>query len=207
MKTKNFSKGIFLILILLFLTGCGMANAGAAQPGTEAPAEAESGPEGIDLDMNGTIEDRIEPTPLQGRVSYTNGVYGFTFDYPETWMLTEEDHGIVLQKGSNCLEINFRWTDEHVDHFGRTGMGAGDFVYAGKISFMNQVIPAEELSFEKKSKAIFYGETGRVETGNLVFTIALEDLETDYMDVDLPEEIINEANTILEAFKRIETTK
>ncbi len=206
-QTSNHTAVCFLILMLLILTGCGTVEAGAIQPEIKEPEAAETESGGIDLGETGAIEVGIEPTPTPGRASYTNGVYGFTFDYPETWTLTEEDHGVILQKGANRLGINFRWADEQIDHFGRTGMGAGDFIYAGKINFMNQVIPAEALLFEKKTKAVFYGENGLAEIGNLVFMIALEDLETDYMDVDLPEEIINEANTILETFKRSETAK
>ena len=204
-QTSNHTAICFLILILLILTGCGTVEAGAIQPGIEEPGAAATESGGIDLGETGAIEVGIEPTPTPGRASYTNEVYGFAFDYPETWALTEEDHGVILQKGADRLGINFRWADEQIDHFGRTGMGAGDFIYAGKINFMNQVIPAEALLYEKKTKAVFYGENGLAETGDLVFLIALEDLETDYMDVDLPEKIITEANTILETFKRIET--
>ncbi len=166
---------------------------------------AETEPGGIDLGEVGAIEVGVEPTPTPENFTYTNEAYGFSFVYPETWTLTEEDHGVILQKGTNRLGINFRWADEPVEHFGRTGMGAGDFIYAGKISFLNQVIPVEKLFFEKKSKAVFYGESGPIEIGDLVFMIALEDLESDYLNVDLPEEIITEANRILESFKRIET--
>ena len=84
-------------------------------------------------------------------------------------------------------------------------MGAGDLIYAGKINFMSQVIPAEILLFEKESKAVFYGESGLVEEGDLVFVIALEDLETEYLDVNLSDEIITEAGTILESFRTQES--
>ena len=45
-----------------------------------------------------------------------------------------------------------------------------------------------------------------IQVGDLVFMIALEDLESNYMDVDLPEEIISEAGTILGSFRRLDTT-
>lgn len=209
MKTKksplNLYAALFLfVLVLPILAGCGRVEAGAVQPAGKDPGTAETQSSGIDLGEIGAIEAGVEPTPLPGRKTYTNEDYGFGFDYPETWALSEADHEVVLQKGTNRLGINFRWADEQVDNFGRTGMGAGDFIYAGKVNFMNQVIPAEALLFEKKTKAVFYGETGRVEIDDLVFIIALEDLKTDYTKVDLPEETITEANAILESFKRIE---
>jgi hypothetical protein len=180
------------ILVMMGLAGCGVIEFAATETGSsEAGGSAASG-----------IEVGIEPTPTPGLRAYSNETYGFKFTYPETWALSEQDHGVILMKGTNRLEINFRWADEQIDQFGRTGMGAGDFIYAGKVNFMNQVIPAEALFFQKKTKAVFYGESGLVETGDLVFVIALEDLETDYTEVDLSEEIIAEAGTILESFRR-----
>lgn len=209
MKTKKSPRNLyaalsFFVLVLPILAGCGRVEAGAVTPAGKDPDTTEAQSSGVDLGEIGAIEVGIEPTPLPGRKTYTNEDYGFAFDYPETWALTEADHEVVLQKGTIRLGINFRRANEQIDHFGRTGMGAGDFIYAGKVSLMNQVIPAEALLFEKKTKAVFYGETGRVEIDDLVFIIALEDLETDYTKVDLPKETITEANTILESFKRIE---
>jgi hypothetical protein len=211
MKTKKYPTHLYIIfslcfLILPILAGCGTVEAGAAQPEPENHEGAKTESGGLDPGGIGTIEIGVEPTPLPERASYTNHAYGFAFDYPETWTLTEQDHGVVLQKGTNRLGINFRWADEQIDQWGRTGMGAGDLIYAGKINFMNQVIPAEALRYEKETKAVFYGESGMVEDGDLVFIIALEDLETDYTDVDLSEEIISRAGTILESFRHLDTT-
>ena len=211
MKTKKYPANLPIIfslwfLILLLLAGCGTVEAGVVQPEPEITERAKTVSGGIDPGGIGTIEVGIEPTPLPERSSYTNNVYGFIFDYPETWTLTEQDHGVVLQKGENRLGINFRWADEQIDQFGRTGMGAGDPIYVGKVNFMNQVIPAEALLYEKKTKAVFYGGVpGLVDSGDLVFMIALEDLETNYVDVDLSEEIITEAAAILETFRRLDT--
>jgi hypothetical protein len=210
-KTRIFPTNPYIVfsiwfLILPILAGCGRVEAGAVQtmPDNTKGAKTESG--GMEPAGIGTIQIGVEPTPTPERTSYTNNDYGFAFDYPETWTLTEQDHGVVLQKGTNRLGISFRWADEKVDGFGRTGMGAGDFIYAGKVNFLNQVIPVETLLFEKKSKAVFYGEDGMVQVGDLVFMIALEDLETNYMDVDLPEEIISEAGRILESFREQNTS-
>lgn len=206
MKTKKIPIHLYLALALIclilpMLVGCGTISAGAVHPEQESLGTAETESGGIDLSKIGTLEVGVEPTPLPEGITYTNETYGFAFEYPETWTLTEEDHGVVLQKGPNRLTINFRWADEQIDRFGRTGMGAGDLIYAGKVNFMNQVIPAEALFFERQSKALFYGESGRIEIGDLVFMIALEDLETDYLEIDLPEAIVAEANAILGSFR------
>ena len=77
-------------------------------------------------------------------------------------------------------------------------------IYGGKINFMEQVIPVQVLLMDKKSKAVFYNGTDLIEIDGLVFMIGLEDLETDYMEVDLSEEMMPEANAIVESFMRVE---
>ena len=209
MKDKKLTKNLLIIFLFWFLiqpvlVGCGMISVAAEEPegGNPEINAVDSGAKGIN--GIGTLEIGIEPTPLPESSSYTNKTYDFGFDYPQTWTLTEQDHSVVLQKDKYRLGINFRWQDEQVDQFGRTGIGAGDFIYSGKVSFIDQVIPVDVLSYEKKSKAVFYGGTGLVEVNDLVFMIALEDLETDYVDVDIPEEIIAEAGMILESFRSLD---
>jgi hypothetical protein len=208
-KNNKLTKNLLIIFSFLFLiqpilVGCGTIRVAAVEPEGENPGIKAIDSEAKGMNGIGTLEIGIEPTPLPESTSYTNETYGFAFDYPQTWTLTEQDHSVVLLKDVYRLGINFRWLDEQIDQFGRTGTGAGDFIYAGKVNFMNQVVPVNVLSYEKKSKAVFYGETGRVEVDNLVFMIALEDLETDYLDVDLPQEIITEAGTILESFRTLD---
>jgi hypothetical protein len=211
MKNKKLTTNLLILLTIWFLiqpvlAGCGMVRVAAVQPENVNPeiTEIDSGTK--DTSGSGTIEIGIEATPLPESSSYTNETYGFAFDYPETWILSEQDHGVILQKGVYRLTIDFRWITEQNIQFGRTGLGAGDLLYAGKVNFMDQVIPVNVLSFEKKSKAVLYNETGWIEADDLLFMIALEDLETDYMDVDLSDEIISEAGTILESSRRIDTS-
>lgn len=197
LSRKMYATPFLLILAMMGLAGCGIIEVATIETGSSQAGGGEVG----------GIEVGIEPTPTPEMRTYTNETYGFKFTFPETWALTGEDHGVVLKKGSNRLGINFRWADEDIQpYFGRTGVGAGDFIYADKISFMDQVIPAEVLLFDKKSKAVFYGEPGRlVEVEDLAFLIVLEDLETDYLQVDLSEQTMAEAKAIVESFKWLET--
>lgn len=204
MDRKAKSNLMLAALVALLLAASGLAGCTTLEVGAVVE-QSTPNPQGTVDEQSGGIEIGIEPTPTAERLTYTNPIYGFEFDYPVTWTLSEADHEVVLKKGTNRLGINFRWADEELDQFGRTGIGAGDLIYAGKVNFMNQVIPAEALFFERRSKAIFYGGTGLIEVGDLAFVIALEDLETDYLEVDLPEEIIAEANSILESFRGPET--
>lgn len=196
----------FLILILLGLTSCRIAQEAVAETVlTEIsivdPLVKEAGAGEI-----GTREVGIEPTPSPETLTYTNQVYGFEFEYPGTWTLTEEVNEVVLMNDPNRVSISFRWVDEEVDPYScHTGIPAGDLIYGDKILFMDQVIPAEVLQFECKSKIVFYGGTGSIEVDDLGFEIALEDLETSsYREIDLSEELMTEAKSIIESFRRID---
>ena len=192
LSTITYSTWSLLILIMLGLTACGITQGTVVET---VPAEIGA----VDTPMKeagaveiSTSEVGIEPTPMPGNLTYTNNVYGFEFEYPGTWTLKEEDHGVVLIKGRNRLGIRFRGIDEDADRFsGRTGIPAGELIYSDKIRFMGRVIPAEVLVFEQKSKIVFYGGTGRIEIDELVFSITLDDRETyNYRDVDLSEELL-----------------
>jgi hypothetical protein len=183
---------ISLIVMQIGLAGCGSVELGISEAGSLEGNEIEVG---------------IEPTPTPQVLSYTNTFYGFQFNYPETWTLTEIDHGVVLMKGNNRLGINFRWINEDMhSYFGRTGMGAGTPIYSGKVYFLGQVIPENWVELEHLVKYVLYSDTGLIEIDDIAFSIVLEDLETDYMLLNLPEEIIAETRTILETFQRIEAT-
>ncbi len=144
-------------------------------------------------------------TPAPSVESYLNPTYGFTFQYPSTWTLSEEPNVAKLSQGSLTLRIGYRWAGELVRiDSGRTGMGAGDFIYGGKVSFLDQVIPAQVLEYERKDKAVFYGGASvPIEAGDLVFSICLEDLNgEEYMELDISKELQAEAVAILESFER-----
>lgn len=162
-----------------------------------------------------TLVVGIEPTPTMTPLptpvvqSYANDEYGFIFHYPETWALAEEPHLVKLSQGTLILNIAHGWASNpgFSPMGGRTGRPAGDLIYGGKIFFLEQVIPTQVLEYERKDKMVFYGETDLVQVGDLAFSIWLEDLEsTDYSKVDIPADLQIEAKTILESFKRTETT-
>ncbi len=197
---------LILLLILLGLTGCGILDSLFVQDQPTGVLEGNPPGEEVGAGEFKSDETGIEPTPTMGILSYTNQEYGFKFDYPETWKLTEGDHAVFLEKGSHKLDIRFRVTDEIFDPYSvRTGLPAGDLIYEDKILFLDQVIPAEYLIFEKKYKAVYYGGTGWIEIDDLLFRIELVDLETaNYREIDLSEELLTEAKSIVESFKRID---
>ena len=149
----------------------------------------------------------VMPTATLDLSTYANDEYGFTFRYPSTWTMTEAPHAVRLTQGTLTLSIGYRWAMESVNIFGRTGVPAGDFICDGKIQFLGKVIPAQILEYQRKDKAVFYGENGRVEAGDLVFVLFSEDLNgTHYDQLDIPKGLQDEVKGILESFERIEAT-
>lgn len=152
------------------------------------------------------IEVGIEPTPFPEKRTYKNTEYGFQFEYPETWTISEVDHGVIVQKGARQLTIRFRWSTELAPpDFNRSGLPAGDLVYRGKISILEQVVPVDYLTFEDKIKMVCYNEGQAIESDDLLLKINLEDLNTEYGDIDLSETLIEEAKIILESLERVES--
>ncbi|MGD8456751.1 MAG: hypothetical protein PVF83_10225 [Anaerolineales bacterium] len=194
MKSNKNDTLLYLALLSLIVLSIGLAGCGAVEFGVTQAGGEEGG-----------IEVGIEPTPTPQMLNYANSVYGFKFEYPETWTLSEIDHGVILMKGTNRLGIHFRWLNESFN-FGQMGMAAGTPIYSDQVYFFGQPNPEYIVEIDNLSKYILFGETGRIDIDDLVFFIVLEDLESDYMTLDIPDEIIAEAKTILGTFERIEAT-
>jgi hypothetical protein len=201
---KPFPQSSMLLILALVLGACNnLYPAGASAPGTSGAVENEPGVQALPNIPTQRPEDTEQP-PLLGQHDYTNDFYGFEFTYPDTWTLEEEDHAVVLEQDSLRLRINYAWATEDIGPglFGRTGIGAGDFIYAGKVNFMGQEIPVDALVYEGKTKAIFYGQGKLIEENDLVFMIVLEGAGEDYGVVDIPEMKQAEASLIVEALRR-----
>lgn len=139
--------------------------------------------------------------------TYTNEDYGFMLRYPETWMLEafEADQYsssyIVLNRNGYTLFISFKANDEE-QQLGPTGVSAGEFQKGEPLLVLasNQTINRVHLVYEDRIKAIFYGENvGQpVEFGELQFAISLNGYAgTDYEELDLPQEVRDEADAII----------
>jgi hypothetical protein len=157
------------------------------------------------------LESTPTPTPLPTPVvqHYTNEEYGFTFRYPETWSVAEEAQLVQLSQDVLTLNIAYGWASSpgFSPMGGRTGMPAGDLIYGDRIRFLGQVIPAQVLQYERKDKAVFYGETGLVTVDDLVFSIWLEDVGSlAYDELDITKDVQAEAKEILESFERVDAT-
>jgi hypothetical protein len=201
---KPFTQSSMLMILMLVLGACNtLYPANASAPGTTGATGTVPGVQGSPNTPPQRPDD-VEQPPLLDQHDFINDFYGFEFTYPDSWTLEEENHTLVLEQASLRLRINYAWATEDIGPglFGRTGIGAGDFIYAGKVNFMGQVIPVEALVYEGKTKGIFYNQGKLIQADDLVFMIVLEQVGEDYSAVDIPAKDQAEASSIVETLRR-----
>ena len=219
MKSETgFKKCLMFILLVLGASALVACTADTLQVGIEPTSTIASIPTPVPTLTTPPIPPRIptlttvppptiQPTAEQPTVtpslgSYTNGEHGFSFQYPPTWTVQDEhSHAIQISQGSLSLRIGFMWIFESVDIWGRTGLPAGDFETRGTVTFLGQELSREVLAYEGRDKAVFYSVPPlRITAEDLVFSIVLEDLDTDYLSLEVSEEMQIQADQIVESF-------
>jgi hypothetical protein len=151
------------------------------------------------------------PTPIiqpdasrQGWMTYHNTAYGFSFQYPSTWELEERwgelPNYILLKGNQGTLMIGYRRATQQA-RIQRTGTGAGDFVPAGSIVFLDKTLDRDLLVYGGKVKEVFYQGDSEFRVGDLIFTLGLNNnAGSRYEDADIPVDVQEEADQILESF-------
>ena len=153
----------------------------------------------------------IQPDPSrQGWMSYHNTAYGFSFQYPSTWELDKgvgnPPNFILLKSETGTLMIGYRRATQQA-RIQRTGTGAGDFVRAGSIQFLDKTLQRDLLVYGGKVKEVFYQGDCEFRVGELVFTLGLNNnAGSRYEDADIPLDFQKEADQILESFQLVEIT-
>jgi len=111
--------------------------------------------------------------------------YGFTLLVPPGWAIEEitepphhplRDHAFVLwsaEEPTARFQVAFRRQDEE-QFIGRTGVGAGEIVEAGRVCFVGQEVDKHKLVFEGKDMTVLYGPGGEIQRGDLAFTLYLD---------------------------------
>lgn len=186
----------------------------------EIRADADGNQSGVCLFQDGSECDewayfRGECQPGQSGSSdvpapeprYVNDVYGFSFDPPLNWSVEEkrvssdEDMGeyLSLNRPGYSMFVGYQWANEAFKPF-RTGMPQGDFVDSGSASLLGQAVPKRNLVWEGKNKVIDYG--GRIKVGDLILVFYLdgEPGAVSYDAIDIPPEVIAEADQIIASF-------
>lgn len=191
-----------LTLVMLVFSACNTTS--ATEPEIPRPTATEPGSQDLRATPTPKPKDDSETSAESPeQPTYTNETYGFKFTYPHTWALEETERAVVLKQDTLTLRINFAWATEDIGPglFGRTGAAAGDFIYSGMVNLLDKTIPIQTLEFEGKDKAIFYNGTGLIDVDDLIFMIVLEDLEAEYLALDIPETKQAEATAIVETFE------
>ena len=221
MKAKTYKRVVFfLFMVAVFiLSACGTFQV-ESEPGiaviepaatlTETPlptpaqitevVEATPSPE-----ETGTTSVDAEATaePLEN-IDYSNEENGISFNYPTNWAMEEEANAFVFRNGSVILRVGYRMAGETADLWGRTGMPAGEVLpMEGIVSFLDESLAKYGIFFEDGLKLVFYGgEPDTIlQSGDMEFTIILDDPLSDYQTLDIPEEVLAEAETILASFE------
>ena len=131
---------------------------------------------------------------------YVNDTYGFAFDPPADWSIEEYPDYLIFSRPGYKLFVGYQWTDEEIKPF-RTGMPQGDFVDGGDASLLGQPLPKRILVWDGKNKVVAYG--GRIKMGDLILVMYLDAVETaevSYDALNIPPEVIAEADTIIASF-------
>lgn len=134
---------------------------------------------------------------------YTNAAYGFTFAFPSDWDLIEDTHSVCLRYQSTpaiTLVVGFKRDTEAVS-IQRTGVGAGDIVTRGTVSFLGQEISRNVLVYQGKDKSVLYNQATEIGTGSLVFTLSLDDFQPDDEAAALSKEVQATADQIVQSFR------
>jgi hypothetical protein len=137
--------------------------------------------------------------------SYSNAEYGFSFEYPTSWSLAEVNdeefvgpgsRSVQLSQGSVKLVVGFRRHGESAGLVGR-GVPGGEFVERGTVRMLGQDVPRQVLVFEGKDKGVYYNRWSVIAAGGLEFSLCLLDFDPDYGQVELPQNLQDEADAIL----------
>lgn len=133
---------------------------------------------------NTPIATAAPPQGYEDWLAFTNATYGFSLRYPPDWTLEEnqnpastlQGHALTLkpqQAPLVALHVSFKRSDEDL-LITRTGLGAGELVTRGAVSFLGQEIVRQVLVAAEKDMTVLYGPGGEILRGELVFALGLD---------------------------------
>ncbi len=146
--------------------------------------------------------------------SVNNREYGFTLRYPEGWTPRESANLIRLRRDDLTLTIGYRTPDEALDLLGV--LPDGQWEQRAVLEFQgNEEWPVarQVLLNEGRVRAVTYTYQGRPELPamiwverdvyetELLFTVRLDDTRMDVATIDIPEEVLVEADLIVASIR------
>jgi len=131
------------------------------------------------------VTDTPDTSPYAGWMEYVDSGYGFKFRYPPEWTAeldlrsdsTTYQHLLWLHAPSKPvsgveMHIAFERIDENYG-LQRTGIGAGELIERGSVTFLGEPATRIVLALEGKDREVMYGTTGAFERGDMRFAISL----------------------------------
>jgi hypothetical protein len=156
--------------------------------------------------VHGEVET-VNTGPFAGWYQYSHPKYNFSLYFPPDWEIVEESaHHVLISTTSKwTLVIGFKGVEEKGVVIHRTGVAAGELVNRGAVNFIGSPLSREVLVYQGKDKAVLYQNALEVTREPIVFTISLNnfDPDIDYERVDLPIEIQEITDQIVESFELI----
>lgn len=182
--------------ILLFLVSCNLTPAVPTfTPTNTRPPQITLAPQSTDTPRPAPVTPTARPTDVprptptpssdvyKDWLKYTHVAYGFSFRHPPDWTVQEvqgqhtmSGHAIWLTPRATPLvrmQVAFKRADESVSIL-RTGVGAGDIVQRGSVTFLDQPINREVLVLGGKDLSVLYAGAGEIRRGDLVFSLGLD---------------------------------
>lgn len=146
---------------------------------------------------------------------YTNTDYGFTFQYPPEWTLTDSrntaksqnmlsGHAVWLSPNGDSrvvLQIAFKRGEEDIT-IQRSGLGSGDLIAWGKVQFLGAEIQRSVLVAQGWHMTVMYTGPGAIQRGDLVFTFNLDYLGAD-RQAGLTDAVEANADAIVASFQLV----
>jgi hypothetical protein len=147
---------------------------------------------------------------MRGWSEYRNDDYGFSFRYPPGWDLKLDEnpvstsyHHLVrltpLQWPDTVMAIGFKRAGED---FGiqRTGVGSGELVEQGAVSFLGQDVSRVVLVLDATDRGVLYNGAAEIQRDELIFTLALDFLNPAPDAAGLSAEVEAVADRIVASF-------
>jgi hypothetical protein len=161
------------------------------------------------------------PTPIsfaseayKGWIKYSNAKYKFAVRHPSDWTSREiqgiqntmSGHAVYIEPRSPNLVrlvVGFKRAAEDAQ-ITRTGIGSGDIVRRGSVSFVGQPIGRDILVLNGNDLAILYQGSGEIRRGDLVFTLSFDYRGNPTDKPALTQDMESKADKIVASFELIQ---
>jgi hypothetical protein len=139
-------------------------------------------------------------TPTEESVKfYTQPDYGFSFQYPASWIIQTEKNQILLTGNTAELVIGFSDTEENISNNIDLPSNAALQDY-GSLNFLTQTISRNAWIVDQKLQAIFYNSGTEIKVGSMIFTFLLRST-TDNPPASISRDVQSQADRILTSFE------